>query len=429
MKQRTKIQLVMFLTVLACIAAATTVAKELIVLPSAIALTALTAIIALCDKKDAQDHERLEKALRSGNDTYLDDLVSATLKQMHDKAFIAKLVKNLFATTLHAVALIWVVFDFAKLFLPNQLLAVAAAATAFTIVGLAVNSLLVQVYCNFPPWKEQMERTKIESMRSRATGAVLTMKKSPLLAIISAFYFFGVILIETLLINYFLAICNIEFPIEHLMFALAIATISIQSITAHYKTLTWFLEIKDSTKLELGGMMIKISRIKGKIPKDTLNELVSIHKTCFPDDARNPEDRKGIFKAWNNPPIMRYWVAKKAGNVVSYIRWVEHGGVRPEAVIELEQIAVHPHYQRHGIAKQLIKTSIEEIQHDLQLDERTIKLVYVMTGNDNYAQELYRETLGAEIAAEIPSFYEDDKTNENEVVMISRSPLSEMNAG
>lgn len=162
---------------------------------------------------------------------------------------------------------------------------------------------------------------------------------------------------------------------------------------------------------------------------NTLGQMVRIHKACFPFDAANDKDRERIIKAWNNPPIMRYYFANDK-NVMTgfqeseklmagYVRWVEHGGIRPNAVIELEQIGIDPQYQGKGVATKLIDTSLLELSMELGTDNRRIKLVYVSTGNDNFAQGLYRKTLGAEVKAEIPSFYEDSDMNVNEVIMIA----------
>lgn len=183
-------------------------------------------------------------------------------------------------------------------------------------------------------------------------------------------------------------------------------------------------------------MDYEIKKIGKKIPKPILDQLVQIHEICFPDDASDDKEREIIFNSWNNPPIMQYWVAstndkqmtallpyptvRYQTKVVGYVRWVEHGGIRPNAVIELEQIAVHHEYQERGIAPNLIDLSLEELANELKNGNRKIKLVYVSTGDNNSAQKLYKKTLGAEVDTKIHSFYEDSKLNVNELIMLAR---------
>jgi len=167
-------------------------------------------------------------------------------------------------------------------------------------------------------------------------------------------------------------------------------------------------------------MDYEIVKLGEEIPENTMRQLVEIHRVCFPDDAKNDNDREKIFKCWNNPPIMDYWTANDESKVAGYVRWFEHGGIRPKAVIELEQIAIHPDYQGKDIGTNLIDASLGELAKELKSENREIKLVYVSTGDNNFAQRLYNKTLGAKVVAKIPSFYEDSNMNVNEVIMLSR---------
>jgi len=177
-----------------------------------------------------------------------------------------------------------------------------------------------------------------------------------------------------------------------------------------------------------GATPHSLFKIGKPIPEDYLEQLVAVHRKCFPADARYDGDRRDLFELWNNPPIMQYWAAGEpsSGKVIGYIRWVEHGGIRPKAVIELEQIAIDPDYQGEGIATSLVDYSIGELSEQLRRDQRTIKLVYVMTGDKNRVQRLYRKTLGAKVSSRIPSFYEDSELNVDEVIMIAR--IGQINA-
>jgi ribosomal protein S18 acetylase RimI-like enzyme len=65
-------------------------------------------------------------------------------------------------------------------------------------------------------------------------------------------------------------------------------------------------------------------------------------------------------------PRMQYFVAQFKGKVLGYILWVEKGGFRKNAVLELEQIAVHPDYRGIGIGTKLIKESLKELKNHLR---------------------------------------------------------------
>ncbi|MFH0829599.1 MAG: GNAT family N-acetyltransferase [Candidatus Aenigmatarchaeota archaeon] len=148
--------------------------------------------------------------------------------------------------------------------------------------------------------------------------------------------------------------------------------------------------------------------------------MARIHEECFPYDATNLADRARILEAWNNPPVMQYWAAKTdRGFPIGYIRWVERGGIRPKAVMELEQIGVLPAYRGKGVATDLIDCSMKKLDQHLKSDERELKLVFLTTAKDGSAQKLYAKTLGAKIRTTIPAFYEDTSSNIDEVVMVA----------
>lgn len=112
---------------------------------------------------------------------------------------------------------------------------------------------------------------------------------------------------------------------------------------------------------------------------------------------------------------MQYFVAEHGGNVIGYILWVQKSGFRREAVLELEQIAVHPEFQGLGIGETLIRNSLIEMEKHLHKRGARIKNILVTTRTDNTAQRLYRKTLDAEIEAVIKDLYSSD-----EVIMVAR---------
>ena len=107
---------------------------------------------------------------------------------------------------------------------------------------------------------------------------------------------------------------------------------------------------------------------------------------------------------------------KKKGEILGYIIWIQKSGFRPQAVIELEQLAVSPNFQNQGVGRQLITESLTLVNNHLSINGSTLKHILVTTRADNVAQQLYKSTLGAEIEATITNLYSDD-----EVLMIARN--------
>lgn len=55
----------------------------------------------------------------------------------------------------------------------------------------------------------------------------------------------------------------------------------------------------------------------------------------------------------NASPRFLNFVAERNGEIVGYIIWVQKSGFRPEAVLELEQLAVLPSFQGQGVGRKL----------------------------------------------------------------------------
>lgn len=95
---------------------------------------------------------------------------------------------------------------------------------------------------------------------------------------------------------------------------------------------------------------------------------------------------------------------------------VSKSGFRPEVVLELEQLAVSPESQKKGIGRALIMESLPLVKRQLALKNAVLKTILVTTRTDNYAQELYKSTIGAEVETVISNLYSAD-----EVLMIARN--------
>ena len=143
-------------------------------------------------------------------------------------------------------------------------------------------------------------------------------------------------------------------------------------------------------------------------------EVASIHEIAFPRQQLSAEWISCNHSCY---PRMQLYVARNAQkDLVGYIQWSQKSGFRKEVVLELEQMAVHPKYQRQGIGYQLITKSLPLVQSQLKSRKASIKHVIVTTRADNHAQRLYKKALNAKVEASIPSLYSGE-----EVVMVARN--------
>ena len=147
--------------------------------------------------------------------------------------------------------------------------------------------------------------------------------------------------------------------------------------------------------------------------EDDISSVAEVHRQAF---SRQRDSVKWITCNFRAAPRMQYYVAEQGLSIVGYIHWTQKSGFRPEVVLELEQIAVLPKMQGQGIGRRLINESLPLVKKRLHNCNAVIKHIMVTTRADNYAQQLYRETLGAEVECVIKDLYSYD-----EVVMIARN--------
>ena len=147
--------------------------------------------------------------------------------------------------------------------------------------------------------------------------------------------------------------------------------------------------------------------------KEDLSQASIVHEQAFPRQQNSHKWLECSFKAY--PRILCY-VAIINETVVGYIVWSQKSGFRPEAVVELEQIAVLPKYQGQGIGQMLIQQSLPNVRQQLSNQESSLKHVIVTTRADNFAQKLYKQVLGAKVEATIANLYSAD-----EVIMVARN--------
>jgi len=143
-----------------------------------------------------------------------------------------------------------------------------------------------------------------------------------------------------------------------------------------------------------------------------LADAAIVHQEAFPRQTNSYQWLECNLKA---TPRYLLYVAEINQQIIGYIIWVQKSGFRPEAVMELEQLAVRADSQGQGIGRQLIIHSLERVRKQLASQNSVLKHVIVTTRADNHAQELYKTTLGAEVEAVISNLYSAD-----EVMMIAR---------
>jgi len=144
-----------------------------------------------------------------------------------------------------------------------------------------------------------------------------------------------------------------------------------------------------------------------------IESVAKIHQSVFP---RQENSLQWITCNYNASPRILNFVAIIDDEIIGYITWVQKSGFRAEVVLELEQLAVKTAWQGQGAGRNIITGSLALIKRFLAKNGATIKHILVTTRSDNFVQDLYRETLGAEIEAEISNLYSAD-----EVLMIARN--------
>jgi len=141
--------------------------------------------------------------------------------------------------------------------------------------------------------------------------------------------------------------------------------------------------------------------------------VAAVHRAAFTRQQMSREWIQANSKAY---PRMQYYVAEDEGAILGYIHWTQKSGFRQDVVLELEQIAVHPDFQRTGIGERLITQSLLLVRSQLARRGATLKHLLVTTRADNQAQRLYRKTLGVEVEAQIRDLFPAD-----EVLMLCRN--------
>jgi ribosomal protein S18 acetylase RimI-like enzyme len=136
-------------------------------------------------------------------------------------------------------------------------------------------------------------------------------------------------------------------------------------------------------------------------PSDVL-AIADIHRTTFPRQTNSIAWVSATIAA---EPRMFVFVAELESTPIGYIFWAQKSGIRPAAVVELDQIAILPTFRGKGFAESLIRESLALVMFELEKNNQTLKSVLISTRSDNQAQHLYKKVLGAKVVATIEDLY------------------------
>lgn len=142
--------------------------------------------------------------------------------------------------------------------------------------------------------------------------------------------------------------------------------------------------------------------------------IAALHCEAFP---RQRDSVTWVSATLAAAPRLLAYVLEHDGEIAGYIFWAQKSGIRPAAVLELEQIAVPAHLRGNGFGKRLIRESLALVADHLRASGQTVKSVLVSTRADNRAQRLYRRVLGAEVVATLDNLY-----SATEVLMLAERP-------
>jgi ribosomal protein S18 acetylase RimI-like enzyme len=144
-----------------------------------------------------------------------------------------------------------------------------------------------------------------------------------------------------------------------------------------------------------------------------VENIADIYKACFPTEL---DHTLWIEASFNSYPKGVYYVASIKGHICGYILWCVKNGFREKTIIELEQIGIHPDFAGKGAAKKLIKNTVDKFKAHLCVLGHDVGAIIVTTSEGNFAERLYRSTLGVARAAVIA-----DYGSGNEIIMYNNS--------
>ena len=145
-----------------------------------------------------------------------------------------------------------------------------------------------------------------------------------------------------------------------------------------------------------------------------LEDIASIHREAFP---RQRDSETWIRATLSASPRLLTFVLVIDGSVIGYVFWAQKSGIRPSAILELDQIGIIHQCRNQGYGERLIRESLSLATAELKGNGQSLKAVLVSTRTDNDAKRLYAKVLGAHVVAEIEGLY-----SATEVLMLAEHP-------
>ena len=140
--------------------------------------------------------------------------------------------------------------------------------------------------------------------------------------------------------------------------------------------------------------------------------IAAVHQEAFPRQLGSEDWVRATLAAY---PRMLVYVMTLDCQVVGYVFWAQVSGIRRNAIIELDQVAVLSRLRGQGLGEKLITESLELVKTQLAENSQTIKALLVKTGSKNMAQSLYGRVLGVKVVAEIEGLF-----SMPEVIMVAQ---------
>jgi len=144
-----------------------------------------------------------------------------------------------------------------------------------------------------------------------------------------------------------------------------------------------------------------------------IGAIAAVHCEAFP---RQRDSERWVEATLAAAPRMFVYTSVHEGQIAGYIFWAQKSGIRPAAVVELDQIAVLSKFQGIGLGERLIRESLALVTAELAANGQSMKSILISTRADNEAQRLYDRVLGAKVVAAIENLY-----SATEVLMIAEN--------
>jgi len=125
--------------------------------------------------------------------------------------------------------------------------------------------------------------------------------------------------------------------------------------------------------------------------KSDIKSISKVYSVCF---TRETDHEIWINSCINSFPKSVYYVCTDGKTIQGYILWSVKNGFRANTIVELEQIGVHPEQAGKGVGRKLITESFKLFKSHITELGHEVSSVMVTTSEGNYAEELYKSTLG-----------------------------------